>query len=203
MSEAREIELAVADRVGDLDLVMIGANDPDAMVRHTEECRALGIPVRRRPLPAARPDGRRDVAELIDGAAYLFTNEYEWGCCGRRPACPTTRSLARVGVRVTTLGAKASRSSTATASPSRVDAVPGEREGRPDRCRRRVPGRIPTRLHARPDAGAGGAARVADRGAVLETVGTQEWTLERDSALKRLADAYGTVAAEEIGAVCL
>ena len=36
---------------------------------------------------------------------------------------------------------------------------------------------------------------------VLETVGTQEWTLDRESALKRLADAYGTDAAEEIGAV--
>jgi adenosine kinase len=35
---------------------------------------------------------------------------------------------------------------------------------------------------------------------VLETVGTQEWTWERDSALVRLADAYGQEAAAEIGA---
>src|SRR5689334_6363440 len=45
MSEARNIELhPVRDRVGGLDLVIIGANDPIGMVRHTEECRELAIP---------------------------------------------------------------------------------------------------------------------------------------------------------------
>ena len=43
MSEAREIELApIADRVGPVDFVLVGPNDPDAMVRHTEECRQRG-----------------------------------------------------------------------------------------------------------------------------------------------------------------
>jgi adenosine kinase len=38
MSEARLIELkTVADRVGGLDLVLIGADDPEGMLRHTEE----------------------------------------------------------------------------------------------------------------------------------------------------------------------
>ena len=37
---------------------------------------------------------------------------------------------------------------------------------------------------------------------VLETVGTQEWTLDRDDAFKRLADAYGTDAADEIVRCC-
>ena len=36
---------------------------------------------------------------------------------------------------------------------------------------------------------------------VLETTGTQEWTLDRDDAVKRLAEAYGTDAADEIGAL--
>ena len=45
MSEARQIELkTVADRVGGLDLVLIGADDPEAMLRHTEECRSRIIP---------------------------------------------------------------------------------------------------------------------------------------------------------------
>src|SRR5215217_3786238 len=40
MSEARNIELGpIARRVGGLDLVLIGANDPEAMLRHTQECR--------------------------------------------------------------------------------------------------------------------------------------------------------------------
>ena len=45
MSEARAIELGpIAERVGGLDLVVIGANDPEAMLRHTRECRTRGIP---------------------------------------------------------------------------------------------------------------------------------------------------------------
>ena len=44
MSEARNIKLAdVVSSSGKPDLVIIGANDPDAMVVHTEECRKLGL----------------------------------------------------------------------------------------------------------------------------------------------------------------
>ena len=43
MSEASQIELGpVAGRLGAPDLVVIGPNDPTAMVRHTEECRTRG-----------------------------------------------------------------------------------------------------------------------------------------------------------------
>ena len=43
MSEAAQIELkSVADRAGGLDLVVISANDPDAMVKYTAECRERG-----------------------------------------------------------------------------------------------------------------------------------------------------------------
>ena len=60
MSEAREIELGpIAARAGGLDLVVVGPNDPEAMLRHTDECRTRGHPVRRRPSPAAGLDGRR------------------------------------------------------------------------------------------------------------------------------------------------
>ena len=46
MSEAREVELKpVADRLGGLDLVLIGPDDPEAMVRHTQECRDRSLPV--------------------------------------------------------------------------------------------------------------------------------------------------------------
>src|SRR4029450_12424345 len=43
MSEARNIELApVAERVGGLDLVLVSANDPAAMMRHSEGCGSRG-----------------------------------------------------------------------------------------------------------------------------------------------------------------
>src|SRR5436190_18112452 len=43
MSEARNIELApVVDRIGGIDLVVVSANDPAAMIGHSQECRERG-----------------------------------------------------------------------------------------------------------------------------------------------------------------
>ena len=45
MSEDAEITLApIADRSEGLDLILIGASDPGAMLTHTAECTRLGIP---------------------------------------------------------------------------------------------------------------------------------------------------------------
>ncbi len=62
MSEARLIELKpIADRVGEPTFVLIAADDPDGMIRHTSECRQRGYRVHRRPEPAARVQrGRAD-----------------------------------------------------------------------------------------------------------------------------------------------
>ena len=44
MSEARNISLAeIVKASGTPELVIIGANDPEAMFRHTEECREQGL----------------------------------------------------------------------------------------------------------------------------------------------------------------
>ncbi len=54
MSEARDIELApIAERTGAFDFVVIAPNDPEAMIRHTNECRERGYPFHRRPVAAA------------------------------------------------------------------------------------------------------------------------------------------------------
>ena len=43
MSESREIELKpIVDRVGDPQYVLIGPDDPQGMLRHTDECRQRG-----------------------------------------------------------------------------------------------------------------------------------------------------------------
>jgi adenosine kinase len=78
MSEARNIELAPVDaRAGGLDLVLVSANDPAAMIRHSQECRSRGFRFAADPSQQlARMDGS-DVLTLISGADYLLTNEYE------------------------------------------------------------------------------------------------------------------------------
>lgn len=110
MSEARLIELkTVADRVGGLDLVSIGADDPEAMLRHTEECRSRGIPFAADfSQQIARMDGE-EIRILLEGATYLFSNEYEKGLIQTKTGWTDEEILAKVGHRVTTLGARGVR----------------------------------------------------------------------------------------------
>jgi len=105
MSEARNIELRpVVDRVGKAELVLIGANDPEAMLRHTEECQFRGYPFAADPSQQlARMEGA-EIKPLIDGAAYLFTNEYEAALIEQKTGWSASDIAAIVETRVTTLG---------------------------------------------------------------------------------------------------
>ncbi len=75
------------------------------MVAHTNECRELGIPFAADPSQQlARLDGE-SARTLIDGATYLFTNEYEWGLLREKTGLTEDRVREMVGTRITTLGA--------------------------------------------------------------------------------------------------
>src|SRR5690242_12974274 len=103
MAEARNIELApVAARLGGVDLVLISANDPDAMTRHTDECRSRGYPFAADPSQQLARMSGAEVRGLIDGAAYLLTNEYEKELLENKTGLSDTTILERVGVQVTT-----------------------------------------------------------------------------------------------------
>ena len=79
MSEARNIKLAdLVAAQGEPELVIVGANDPEAMFLHTEECRKLGLPFAADPSQQLARLSGEEIRRLIDGAAYLFTNDYEW-----------------------------------------------------------------------------------------------------------------------------
>ncbi|MEO3929610.1 carbohydrate kinase family protein [Micromonosporaceae bacterium B7E4] len=199
MSEARNIELApVADRVGGLDLVLVSANDPDAMLRHSEECRQRGYAFAADPSQQlARMDGS-DVLGLIDGADYLLTNDYEKSLLQSKAGLTDDQLLDRVKIRVTTLG---------------KEGV--EIDGR-EIDRIHVP--IARELQAADPTGVGDGFRAGffaglswglslERSAqigsllatlVLETVGTQEYEVRGDLFVKRLAESYGDQAAEEV-----
>jgi adenosine kinase len=201
MQEARDIELGpVVERVGNVDLVLIGANDPEAMMRHTEECRFRRIPFAADPSQQLARMHGDEIRLLVDGAAYLFTNEYEAALTEQKTGWSSDEILERVGTRVTTLG------------PSGVRI---ERKGR-DMIQ--VP--TPKETHKADPTGVGDAFRAgflaglawglplqrcAQVGSllathVIESVGTQEYELARRSFLLRIREAYGDQAAEEIGA---
>ena len=94
MSEARLIELQpTAERVGGLDLVLIGADDPEAMVRHTHECRDRGIAFAADPSQQIARMGGDELKQLIDGAALPVQQPVRVRrSSSRRPAGTPTRS---------------------------------------------------------------------------------------------------------------
>jgi len=202
MAEAREIELAplVAEH-GELELVLIGADDPDAMLRHSDGCRALGIPFAADPSQQlARLDGEQ-AGKLITGAKYLFTNDYEWDLLLRKTRLSEEEVLAQVGLRVTTLGHKGVEIVGADGTSLHVPVVPEVAKTDPTGVGDAFRGGFLTARSA-----GFSLERAAQLGSlvavlVLETTGTQEWTLDRNTALVRLRGAYGDAAADELAAV--
>lgn len=125
MTEAHDIDLRALvtgpDRPG---LVLVSPNDPAAMLRHTAECRTLGLPFAADPSQQlARLDGDQ-VRDLVDGATWLFTNEYEAALLKERTGWSRTEILAVVGTWVTTLGEKGVRIESAGQPPLDVHAIP-------------------------------------------------------------------------------
>ena len=110
MSEARLIELApIVARVGAPDYVLIGADDPEAMRRHTHECRQRGYPFIADPSQQLAFSEGDLIRDLIDGAALLFSNEYESHMIQAKTGWSADEILDRVGIQVTTLGAQGVR----------------------------------------------------------------------------------------------
>ncbi|MEW2575517.1 carbohydrate kinase family protein [Streptomyces syringium] len=201
MSEARQIELhPVAERVGGLDLVLIGADDPEAMLRHTEECRTRAIPFAADPSQQlARLEGE-DIRLLIEGATYLFTNEYEKALIESKTGWTDAEVLAKVGTRVTTLGARGVRIER-TGEPT-VEVGCAQEEAKVD------PTGVGDAFRAGFLAGLTwelSVERAAQLGCmlatlVIETLGTQEYELRRGHFMDRFAKAYGEDAAAEVKA---
>ena len=200
MAEARQIELKpVADRIGGLDLVIISPNDPDAMLRHTQECRDLGYAFAADPSQQLARMSGDDARQLIEGAEYLLTNDYEKDLLESKTGLSDAEVLERVGIRVTTLGKDGVSITGREIEPIRVPVA------------REVQAYDPTGVGDGFRAGfftarswGVGLERSAQVGAllatlVLETVGTQEYTVRPDEFAKRLAESYGDDAADEIG----
>jgi adenosine kinase len=202
MAESRDIELGpIADKAGGLELMMIGPDDPEGMLRHAESCRQLGITFAVDPSQQlARMDGAQARA-FIDGAKYLFSNDYEWKLLQQKTGWSEADVLARVGMRITTLGEKGVEIVGRDGLSLHISAVPEQNKTDPTGVGDGFRAGFVTGLH-----GGLGLERAAQLGSliavlVLETVGPQDWPFEREAALARISAAFGPESAAEIATV--
>ena len=178
--------------------MLIGADDPEAMLRHTEECRGRGIPFVADPSQQLAFADGPFIRKLIDGADYLFTNEYESHLTETKTGWSQDEIDDRVTTRVITRGKDGADIRTKGQDPIHVPIAgtsPGStRPGVGDAFRAGFLVGL---------AGGLGHERCAQIGSVLagyvlETVGTQEYVVTRSTFLDRVRTAYGAEAAEEI-----
>lgn len=199
MSEASTIKLAdIVAQTGTPDLVIIGANDPEAMFLYTEECRALGLAFAADPSQQLARLSGEEIRKLIDGATYLFTNDYEWDLLLQKSGWSEAEVMRQIQLRVTTLGEKGVDLVGRDGTFVHVDVVPETHKEDPTG----IGDAFRAGFLTGRDAGLSleRSAQLASLVAtlVLEAPGPQEWSWDKDSAVKRLSDAYGADAAREI-----
>ena len=199
MAEDAEIKISPLAAEHGIDLVLIGAGDPGAMVVHTTECRETGLKFAADPSQQlARILDDEQVRALVDGADYLFGNEYEEALIERKSGWGSAEILARVGVRITTLGSAGARidqrGQPSVTVPAVPDAKPADPTGSGDAFRSGFLAAVAWGLPLERAAQLGNLMAVH----ALECTGPQEYNLKPGPLADRFAAAYGDAAAAEV-----
>jgi adenosine kinase len=87
------------------DLVMISANDPEAMVTYAQECRQLGIPYLYDPSQQVVRLNGKDIRSGIEGCQALFSNDYEYRLIEEKTGLSLQDILGHTDFVITTRGA--------------------------------------------------------------------------------------------------
>ena len=199
MSEARNIELGpIMEKTGRFDMVVISPDDPQAMLHHSDVCRKEGIPFAADPSQQMARMSGEEIKLLIDGASYLFLNEYELALAMQKTGWSDREILEHVKIRVVTLGSKGAK----------VESAAGEfvQVGVPQEKSKTDPTGVGDSFRSGFIAGlAWGLSheRCAQIGSliatyVIETMGTQEYRFSSAEFLARFEAAYGAEAASQI-----
>ncbi|MFE6894335.1 carbohydrate kinase family protein [Streptomyces sp. NPDC057694] len=199
MAEAPRIDLAaVAVRAGRPGLVLVGADDPQAMLRHTATAHRLGIPVAADPSQQLARLDREQARQLVDGARWLFTNEYEAALLQDRTGWSERDLLERVGTWITTLGAGGVSLAARDEPRLVVPAVPvdtvADPTGAGDAFRAGFLAGHAWQWSQEQAARLGCALAAI----VLESVGTQEYKLLPAELVARIDATYGREAARTV-----
>ena len=195
MVEAAQIDLA---DVGAVDLVVIAPDDPGAMQRHSASCRERGIAFAADPSQQLTFMDGDAIRGLVEGATYLFSNEYESALIHDKTGWSAEQVLDLVGTRITTHGAKGITISRKGEAVIEVAPAPAREVAEPtgvgDAFRAGFLCAIGWGLSLERAAQVG--ALVATH--VVETIGTQEYTFTPEGFLGRFAEVYGEAAQAEV-----
>lgn len=199
MNEARHIDLAgILQSCHDVDIVLICPDDPKAMLRHTQACRDSDVPFAADPSQQIARMPGADLRQLVDGARYLFTNEYERALLIRKSGWPAEQILRRVGAWVTTTGARGVIIESSAGPAVSVGAVTlrqtADPTGAGDAFRAGFIAGIANGLRHERSAQMGCVMAAL----VMETTGTQEYRLDPDRFLARISESYGAQAAGQV-----
>ena len=202
MSESRNIEISpIVTRIKSEPIVLIGPDDPEAMIRHTDECRQKGFAFAADPSQQlARMDGE-SIRLLIEGAKYLFTNEYESALTEQKTGWSADQILQKVEHRIITLGKKGARIESRDGRVVEIgcpkERVLADPTGVGDGFRAGFLGGVALGLDLERAAEVGATLATL----VIENVGPQEYRFEKEDFVARITQAYGPIAASEISAV--
>jgi adenosine kinase len=198
MSEDSEIDIDVLAATHGIDMVLIGAGDPAAMQRYTADCRKAGL--------AFAADFSQQVAfldgdamrTLVEGAAYLFSNEYEEAVIESKTGWSSADLLERVGTRVVTLGSQGAKVERKGEAPVFVgpvkDASFVEPTGAGDAFRTGFLAATAWELPIERAIQLGNLMAVH----ALETIGPQEYEVAAKTFAERATASYGESAAAEL-----
>jgi adenosine kinase len=193
-----DVNIDLTELAGQVDLVLIGAGHPDAMIKFTAQCRDHQIPFAADTSWQLARLGGEQVRGLVTGAAYLFCNEYEAHLTEHKTGWTRDELTRQVGVRVTTLcsaGARVERDGQPPVSvPAVPDVRPREPTGAGDAFRSGFLAAVGWGMSLERAAQLGNMIAVH----ALETTGTQEYELKPAGLAERFAAAYGQAAAAEI-----
>lgn len=200
-AESRHISLLpAARRIGGLGLVMVTAGDVEAMLRHTEECRRLGIPF------AVDPGDRlprltgRQARRLLDGARYAFTDEFDLPLLRERTGWGEAELFDRVGTWIVTRGLCGVAIVRRGVPAARVEAVRAGLEGDPSGTAEAFRAGFLAGAVWGWRAERGAQLGCALAAAALESPDAQGYPLVREALTARIRCAYGRDAADQIGA---
>jgi len=193
-----DADLDIRGLAGAVGLVLIGAGNPAAMLSLTHQCRAMGMPFAAdTSQQLATLDGEQ-IRQLVAGAAYLFSNEYEASLTEHKTGWSAAEVVSEVGTRVTTLGSQGARVDRVGAEPVMVgpvkDVTPLDPTGSGDAFRAGFLAAVAWGLSLERAAQLGNLVAVQ----ALEVAGPQEYPLTRDGLAARASASYGQGAADEI-----